>query len=225
MRGSPAQTWPEFMSFGIYEFYRLFQPGFRKRRADLFLELMRPKERTRILDVGGYVFDWHQRVPIDSPITFLNLSYPKPEGGSPDRYTCLIGDGRKMDFPDGSFDIVYSNSVIEHVGSLADQQRFANEVRRVGKRYFIQTPNRWFFIEPHFVTVFVHFLPWWFARKIIRFCSFRGLFRSGDSVDVRQLASELRPLSLGEMAALFPDAEIHREKWFGLTKSLIAVRK
>jgi ubiquinone/menaquinone biosynthesis C-methylase UbiE len=213
------------VGFGIYKFYRWFQPGFRQKRIQLFLDLMRPAPETRILDVGGYVYDWHNAVPIDSPVTFLNLSHPDLRREIPERYTCVVGDGRKMDFPDASFDIVYSNSVIEHVGSFADQERFAGEVRRVGRRYFVQTPNRWFFIEPHFVTLFVHFLPRAWSRRIIRFCSFRGWFRSGDNVDVRALAAELRLLSLREVGRLFPDAEIHREKWFGLTKSFIAVRK
>ena len=213
------------MGFGIYDLYRLIQPGLRKKRIQLFLELMRPEKQTRILDVGGYVFDWDQVVPIESPVTFLNLSHPKIGREIPERYTCVVGDARKMDFSDGSFDIAFSNSVIEHVGTYEDQQQFANEVRRVGKRYFVQTPYRWFFIEPHFVTVFVHFLPWRFARKIIRYCSFRGLFRSGDSIDINDLAMELRMLDIREMRALFPDAEIHREKWFGFTKSLIAVRR
>ena len=213
------------MGFGIYTLYRFFQPGFRQKRINLFLELMQPGPRTRILDVGGYIYDWDRIVPIDSPITFLNLSHPKVDGQLPNRYTCVIGDGRKLDFADGSFDIVFSNSVIEHVGSYADQERFAGEVRRVGKRYFVQTPNRWFFIEPHFVTFFVHFLPWSIAGRIIRFCSFRGWFRSGDNVDLRELAADLRLLSLRDVRALFPDAEIHREKWFGLTKSFVAVRR
>ena len=108
---------------------------------------------------------------------------------------------------------------------MADQQRFAAEIRRVGRQVFVQTPNRWFFIESHFLTGFEHFLPWRVARQLLRFCSVRGLFRSGDNVDLRQLAAELRLLDFRQMQTLFPDCEIHREKWLGLTKSLIAVRR
>jgi predicted SAM-dependent methyltransferase len=178
---------------------------------------------TQILDVGGYVGDW-TNAGIPSSVTCLNVD---PASSQPitDRVVYAEGDGRNMKFEDQSFDIVFSNSVIEHVGTWKDQQRFAAEVRRVGRQVFVQTPNRWFFIEPHFVTVFVHYLPWPLARRIIRFCSFRGLFRSGDNVNLKQLADELGLLSFRQMRELFPDCEIHREKLFGLTKSFIAVRR
>jgi len=94
----------------------------------------------------------------------------------------------------------------------------------VGKQVFVQTPNRWFFLEPHFLALFVHYLPWSIARRLVRFCSIRGLLRCGDDVDLNQLAEELRLLNLQELKDLFPDCEIYREKWFGMTKSFIAIR-
>lgn len=213
------------MAWGIYNLYRWLQPGFRKKRTELFLNLFRPGPQTRILDVGGYVYDWFRVVPVESSFVFLNVSHPPAREPLPERFDCVVGDGRKMSFPDRSFDIAYSNSVIEHVGGWEDQQRFAAEVRRVADGYFVQTPNRWFPIEPHFVTLFVHWLPAAINRRIIRFVSYRGWFRSGDDADLTQLANELRLLSKGEMKQLFPDAELHREKWFGMTKSWIAIRR
>src|SRR4051794_7678721 len=131
------------MPLNVYHLYRAIQPGFRRKRIELFLDRLRPTPTTRILDVGGYPGDWTGVIPIGSPVTFLNVGYP-PMGPLPPRFTCLTGDGRQMKFPDKSFDIVFSNSVIEHVGSFEDQMRFASELRRVGKKLFIQTPNRWF---------------------------------------------------------------------------------
>lgn len=212
----------QLMGFGIYSLYRKFQPGFREKRIRLFLEKLKPGSDTRILDVGGHAYDW-EGVPVDSRITLLNVAYPTGAQNS-SRFTSLIGDGRKMDFEEGAFEIAYSNSVIEHVGSFEDQKRFASEARRVGKRIFVQTPNRWFPVEPHFGALFVHFLPWTLAKVLLRFLSFRGLFRSGDNVDLKHLANELRLLSFREMRELFPDCEIYRERCLGLTKSFIAIR-
>jgi hypothetical protein len=75
------------------------------------------------------------------------------------------------------------------------------------------------------VTAFIHFLPAGLARKLLPVFSFRGLFRSGDNIELQKLAAELRLLNFREVKELFPDCEIHREKWFGLTKSFIAVRR
>jgi hypothetical protein len=211
------------MSLNIYDLYRVFQPGFRGRRIRLFLDRLQPGPETRILDVGGYPSDWIGVIPVESPVTFLNVSYA-PMGPLPPRFTCLAGDGRKIDFPDQSFDIVFSNSVIEHVGSFEDQKRFASEVRRVGRKVFVQSPNRWFFIEPHFGTAFVHFFPRPLAKRLLRVLSFRALFSRGDNLNLKELAEEIRLLSYGEMRELFPDCEVYREKLYGLTKSFMAIR-
>ena len=201
------------MKLGIYQLYGFFQPGLRKRRFQLFLDLLRPSAATRILDVGGYVGDW-KSVRVASTVLCLNVD-PAPGESAPGRISFEAGDGRNLRFADGSFDIVYSNSVIEHVGSWEDQRRFAAEVRRVGRDLFVQTPNRWFFIEPHFVTVFVHFLPWSIAKRINRFCSFRGWVRGGDNADLKELADGLGLLSFRQVRELFPDCGIHRERFSG----------
>lgn len=211
------------MALNIYNLYQALQPGFRRKRLELFLERLSPASSTQILDVGGYPFDWEGVVPIDSHVTFLNVGYP-PMGPIANRFTCLVGDGRQMDFQDKAFDIVFANSVIEHVGTLADQRRFASEVRRVGKKLFVQTPNRRFFIEPHFGMAFIHYLPWPLARRLLQVFSFRALFRRGDTINLKQLADELRLLTFREMSELFPDCEIHREKLLGMTKSFMAIR-
>ena len=213
------------MAFGIYEFYSFFQPGFRRRRIELFIKLFQPGVTTRILDVGGFPSDWDGVVPIESQITLLTPDQKGAASPWPKRYVEELGDGCALRYGDKSFDIGYSNSVIEHLHTFENQKRFAAEIRRVGKNLFVQTPNRWFPIEPHFVTPFVHFLPLSLARKLLPVFSFRGLFRSGDNIELKQLAGELRLLSLREVRELFPDCEIHREKWFGLTKSFIAVRQ
>jgi SAM-dependent methyltransferase len=213
------------MAFGIYQFYSLFQPGFRRQRIELFIRLFKPAATTRILDVGGFPSDWESVVPIDSHITLVNPDRKLADKPWPERYVEEVGDGCALCYVDKSFDIAYSNSVIEHLHTFENQKRFAAEIRRVGKNLFVQTPNRWFPIEPHFVTVFVQYLPTRLARKLLPVFSFRGLFRSGDNIRLNTLVAELRLLSFREVKELFPDCEIHREKWLGLTKSFIAVRR
>jgi 2-polyprenyl-3-methyl-5-hydroxy-6-metoxy-1,4-benzoquinol methylase len=93
----------------------------------------------------------------DIQITLINV---KPCETSYNNISLIVGDARDIhQFREHQFDVVYSNSVIEHVGDPTDMQRMAQEVRRVSKSYFMQTPYRYFPIEPHFVFPFFQFLP------------------------------------------------------------------
>src|SRR5688500_10845406 len=120
------------MGFGFYHFYGLLrQQSFRDRRLRIFLDTFRPAATTRILDVGGHAYDW-ERVPIASSITLLNTAYPSGAQVTAGRFISEIGDGRKLRYADQSFEVAYSNSVIEHVGTYEDQRQIASEIRRDG---------------------------------------------------------------------------------------------
>jgi hypothetical protein len=114
--------------------------------------------------------------------------------------------------------------VIEHVGLWRDQHRMADEIRRLAPRYFVQTPNFWFPVEPHFRLPLIHWLPepWRAAIVTRRACGFYPRARNHD--EARHILDDARLLDAGAMAALFPDAAIERERFAGFTKSLIAVR-
>jgi Methyltransferase domain len=211
------------MPLSIYGIYDLVGPLFRKRRLLTFLKMLKPTEQTTILDVGGYYHFWRD-LPLRPPITLVNIDDPPPADELPPNFTFVLGDGRCLPFPSQSFDIVFSNSVIEHVGSYEDQQRFAREVRRVGRTLCVQTPNRAFPIEPHFIGPSSPYLPRELQRSIFRWCSVRGWLRRWDHADFDALFNEVRLLSYPEMRALFPDSEIIRERFCGLTKSFTAVR-
>jgi hypothetical protein len=135
-----------------------------------------------------------------------------------------IGDGCALRFKDESFDIAYSNSVIEHVGSWENQQRFAAEVRRIAPRYYVQTPYRYFFVEPHLITPFIHFLPKTIARRLHRNFTVHGLITRPNQDWIDRFHAETRLLTVTEMKRLFPDAIILRERFLGMTKSIIAMR-
>ena len=213
------------MAFNVYSVYAWLQPRFRRKRWQHFLKLFPVTKDSHVLDVGGHPGEWMAAVEVPLTVTVVNVG-PWPESlHAPPRFIYQQGDARALPFADGAFEIAYSNSVIEHVGTFEDQRRFAEEIRRVGRAVFVQTPNRWFPIEPHFLAFFVHWLPRAWRRRLMPWLSVRGWFRRGDDVAVQTLVDEVRLLSSSEMRELFPDCEIHQERVFGLVKSLIAVRK
>ena len=213
------------MSFSIHTFFRFVSSYFRKRRMSRFLRTFNPNSATTILDVGGYPETW-KRLRIQSLITVLNvhrIDYTADALDPPIR--TMVGNGCHLEFPDRSFDIVFSNSVIEHLGTFERQEVFARECRRTGRHLWVQTPAKSFFIEPHLLTPFIHFLPRGAQGKLIRHFSVWGLVTRPSAAQVQAFLSEVRLLSRREMEALFPDCDIIAEKVAGLSKSYIAVRR
>jgi hypothetical protein len=155
-------------------------------------------------------------------ITMVNLvQAPVPD----ERFASLIGDARDLrQLDNSSFDLVHSNSVIEHVVLWRDQCKMAHEIRRLAPRYFVQTPNYWFPLEPHLRTPFIHWMPEPWRAAIVRHKAC-GYFQRASSYDeARKILDDARLLDAPAMAALFPDAVIERERFAGFTKSLIAIR-
>ncbi|MBV9670802.1 MAG: class I SAM-dependent methyltransferase [Acidobacteriales bacterium] len=198
---------------------------FRTRRMRLFEERLRPSAATRILDVGGSPLIW-EFTRVSPRVTFLNL----PSALSPHApYASQVGgDGRLLPFPDHSFDIVFSNSVIEHVGTYDDQLSFAREVARVGRSYWIQTPNRRSPFEMHLMLPFVHRMPrQWQQRIVNRFTLWELMVKPtpGERASyLEHFLNELNLLDEQTLASLFPEASILKETILGLPKSLIAFR-
>ena len=185
-----------------------------------FISLFGVSEATRILDVGGSAFNWNL-VAVQPQVTLLNINRLQTDHYN---FVFIEGDGRYLDFPDGDFEIVYSNSVIEHVGGWEDQVGFAREATRVGKSYYVQTPNKWFFVEPHLLTPFVLYLPHRWVKALARNFTVWGLLTRPSRKEAEDFVDNIRLLGEREMRRLFPDARILKERFFGLTKSLIAVR-
>jgi hypothetical protein len=126
-----------------------------------------------------------------------------------------------MGFADASFDVIYTNSVIEHVGGLEDQRRMADEIRRVGKRYFLQTPNRFFPLEPHFLFPFFQFLPISIRVFLLRNFHLGWFGRIPDAKRAKEIVESVRLLDRKDMLELFPGAHSYDERVFGMTKSFV----
>ena len=178
---------------------------------------------TRVLDVSGTALNW-EYLSVRPKLVILNTGR---ESRDAEGVEWVAGDGCALPFPDGAFDVVFSNSVIEHVGSAEQQRRFAAEVARVGRSYWVQTPNRWFPVEPHLLTPFLHWLPArvkaWIAR---RFTIWQWVTRPAPDrreFYVEHFLADIRLLGPAEMRRLFPGARVVRERFAGLTKSLVAV--
>jgi SAM-dependent methyltransferase len=185
-----------------------FARGSRERRRDLFLRLMNPGPDETIVDVGCgeaglAAFD------ADRPVTGVDV-VDRP-GYAVGRRRFVRADARELPFADDEFAIAYSNSVVEHVVEPDDRRRYAAELRRVGRRYFVQTPNRWFPLEPHALLPLVHWLPRTLGRRVW------SLGVSDDPFD------DTRLLSAAELQRLFPDGVIVRERIGPVTKSLVVV--
>jgi SAM-dependent methyltransferase len=193
----------------------------RRRRMKLLMETFAFAPSMRVLDVGGTVGFWVDGAP-EADITLLNLDVPEI---APDGFRVMKGDATELSFPDGSFDIVFSNSVIEHLGTPERQRQMAREVQRVGGRLWVQTPSRHFPIEPHYLTPIVHWLPRSIRKKLLRNFSVWGLLTRPSNDEVAASVDEIRLLDHGEMELLFPGCEIVHERFMGMTKSLIAIRR
>jgi SAM-dependent methyltransferase len=210
---------------GAQSWFTALSRHFRRRRMERFAREFGVTSQTRILDIGGTPECW-ELLPEQPQLTLLNT--PRARDDLRGAATWVAGDGRCLPFRDGAFDVVFSNSVIEHVGDAASQQRFAREVVRVGRSFWVQTPNRWFPVEQHLLTPFIHWFPKSWQRPIVPgFNVWSVLMRP--SPDRRKFYIEhylvdVRLLSFGEMRGLFPGARVIRERFWGITKSLVAMK-
>lgn len=199
---------------------------FRNKRFQFFLTLLKeiPKPLT-ILDIGGTVDFW-KAMNFNEPdvrIILLNLE-ETPNVSAP--FVSVKGDATNLkEFADQSVDIVFSNSVIEHLYTWENQQKMAKEVQRVGKYHFIQTPNYWFPIEPHWVFPFFQFFPKRIQYWLTQHFQLGHIPRKPNFEDARRQVDEIKLLSKREYAQLFPESILYMEKFAGFNKSFVAYSK
>jgi len=190
---------------------------------------MKPSEQMKVLDIGAEINPDGDRglqlidlYPWKSNITVVNLSsehirlikqhYPE--------ISAIVGDACRLPWPDKYFDAVYSNAVIEHVGGFESQKQMAAEIMRVGKRWFVTTPNRWYPFEFHLRLPFVTWLPghsYLWVGRIISYNHVRKKYMFGIKHD------GLRLMTARELKFCFPDSNIIKQRVTFMAETLIVV--
>ncbi|ODT87914.1 MAG: hypothetical protein ABS78_09730 [Phenylobacterium sp. SCN 70-31] len=204
--------------------------SFRRRRTEMFLKIvdriLSEKGEARVLDVGGTIDYWRTLEPLlgdrNVRFTLVNLGASSHDEG---RYALRPGNACAMpEYADDSFDIVHSNSVIEHVGHWREMRAMAGEVRRLAPAYFLQTPNIGFPMEAHFGLPFIHWLPEPLRAAILYAPKGKFVPRDAPYDAAIEMAQRVVLLSRRQMTELFPDADLVAERVAGLAKSWIAIR-
>jgi hypothetical protein len=202
-----------------------------KRIIDLIDGIYAQKQGVEIVDVGGTREYWNI-MPADYlrqknvHITIVNIADPDhPVDAEDPVFAFVQGDGCDLkDIGSNQFDLAHSNSVIEHVGGLDRMAGFAKEIRRIAASYYVQTPNYYYPVEPHFLFPFFHWLP--VALRLRLAMRFQlGCFPRASSIDEARGFVELcRLLKKRTLLDLFPDAVLYSERLFLLVKSFVLIR-
>lgn len=208
----------------------------RQKRGGKIIDLMEniyaKRQKVDIVDVGGTREYWNI-IPEDYfhrrkvHITVVNVS---PLENPPDKqetvFSYMQGDGCRLEnIADNQFDIAHSNSVIEHVGDWRRMVDFAGEIRRIAKVYYVQTPNYFFPVEPHFLFPFFHWLPISFKIRLIMRFQLGCFPKAASEEEARGYVDMCQLLTKQKLLHLFPDAALHRERLFFLAKSFILIRR
>ncbi len=207
-----------------------FSNRLRSRRFRLFERLTGPMRASmerplRIVDLGGTAGFWEHRGwagRSDVEITTVNHELDSPDTAGYANIRAIRGDVTDLDhLADDSFDVAFSNSVIEHLYTPDRQAMMAAQMRRLASAFWLQTPNYWFPMEPHFHVVGWQWMPIAVRKTVIkhRRCGWRGPCRDVASADAT--VREVRLMTRGQLRRLFPDAVIMPERFGGLVKSWI----
>jgi SAM-dependent methyltransferase len=224
----------------IQDIFSRYSAQARAKRRKIFHESFEINAKTKILDLGSEDGSNIAHVLANTGVSAGNVYIADIDnkaieaGATVYGFTpSLIAESGVLPFETGFFDIVYCSSVLEHVtvpksdiwelksgkefrnAALRSQTLLANEIERIGKQYFVQTPIRSFPIESHSWLPGVGMMP----RRVVV-----ALFRLSNRFWVKKTIPDFYLLSVGEMQRLFPRARIVRERSLGFTKSIMAIR-
>lgn len=213
----------------------------RAKRASVFRQHFEIGPKTKILDIGSENGSAIAAVLVGTKADPNNVFIADvdaqcvAEGAR--RYGFVpvpISESGRLPFDDRFFDIVYCSSVIEHVTVAKSevwtqrsgrnfritarrrQREFADEIRRLGKSYYVQTPYKWFPIESHTWLPLIGFLPRRLQLPVIAL---------SNRYWIKRTAPDWCLLTVGDMQEFFPDARLKHERVLGLTKSIMAIKK
>jgi hypothetical protein len=195
----------------------------RRRRWAILLQYIPDLQDLRVVDLGGTAHWWDYAPVVPRHVTVVNLY--DPELGPP-IVRKVAGDALQADelLNGEEFDLVFSNSLTEHLGGHGARRRFADVVSKLAAAYVIQTPYQYFPVEPHWMFPAFQFLPiaarsWLAPRWPLGHT--RGW--SAEAATNEVMSTEL--LSATEMRAYFPDSKIVWERVAGVPKSMIAIKR
>jgi hypothetical protein len=202
----------------------------RRRRFSLLKDkielLAATKNELKILDIGGDISYW-KHIGWENPrsvIYLLNLyenTIPEKDAG---QFRAVVGNAAALPFSRGDFDLVFSNSVIEHMGSPEKQEEFAKEVVRISDKYIIQTPSFWFPLEPHSLIPFFQFIPHRLRARLIMRFDINYFPKAATYEEALTVSRSTIMLTRKQFSKLFPDAQIQVERLFGIPKSYTAIK-
>jgi Methyltransferase domain len=192
----------------------------RSKRQQLFADTFPDLAQLSVLDLGGTAEFW-KRAPIrPAHVRVVNLVNP---GEAAPGIETVVGDACDLSMAADGFDLVFSNSVIEHVGGHVNRARMAEVVRRAAPRHWVQTPYRYFPIEPHFLFPGMQFAPLPLRARIARSWPLVHS-RPADIRAALDCVLWVELIGRTEMTRLFPDSRVIFERIAGVPKSMVAIR-
>lgn len=174
-----------------------------------------------VVDLGGTTESWRRASVSPRRVTVVNLKpqTPDPESG----LDTIQTDACELDVEAlaGQFDLIYCNSVVEHVGGHARRRQLSDAIHRVAPRHWVQAPYRYFLVEPHWLFPGLQFLPLATRARIVRHWPL-GPRQPPDMATAVSDVADVELPSKTEMRFYFPGSVLVRETLAPRTKSLLA---
>jgi len=224
----------------LISIFSKYHEKWAKEKFKFFLDKMALNRQEVILDLGGGDGSYMDRFGPELnnySVIIADISEEAISKAQKKGYKSIIIDAANniLPFKDNEIDCIFCNSVIEHItipkdqlwseisysnefykNSHSIQQQFASEIIRCSKKYYVQTPHKYFPIESHTWFPFVGYLK---RRSQLKLLKLINRFW------VKKSQPDWNLLTEKVMQQLFPDAEIIVVKKLGFKKEIIAIKR